>query len=169
MTIDQRVETWASKIAVFDYDAAVELTDGETDEAYTVHCLTPYARWFLLTVTSFYGEFASRWTGWPEGEADQTYSEAIQGLVNVMTCETEVTRIAVAAEAVLAQFVELNDRIGIGPADESINLRLDDIEARLAEISGKLPDTPLDPALIDQIEEILDGVGTVLGAAAILP
>lgn len=169
MPSDRRIETWDSKITSFDYDECIALTDGETDESYTVHCLTPYARWFILTLISHYGEFTTRWVGWPAGDAEQTYSEAVQGLVNVMTCETEVTRIAEATEAILAEFVTLNERVGLGGGGESINDRLDEIEVRLGQILVRLPETPLDPGLIDQIEAILDGVGVILGAAAILP
>lgn len=169
MASDRRLETWESKITSFDYDECVLLTNGETDEAYTVHCLTPYARWFLLTLASHYGEFTTRWVNWPNGEALQTYSEAVQGLVNVMTCETEVTRIAEATEAILTEFESLNERVGLGAGGESLNERLADIEIRLGEILVRLPSSPLDPSLIDQIEEILDGVGVILGAAAILP
>ena len=168
MAADTRVETWASKIAVFDYTQCVAMTDGETDEAYTVHCLSPFARWFLLTVASFYGEFTTRWTDWPDGLAEQVYAESVKGLVNVMACETDVTRIATATEAILAEFQSLNNRVGLGPSGEDINGRLADIEVRLGEILVRLPTTPLDPSLVDQIEEILDGVGTILGAASVL-
>jgi hypothetical protein len=169
MSQDQRVETWASKIAVFDHDRMVELTAGEDDDAYTVHCLTPRARWLLLTLVSFYGEFTGRYVNWPEGEARDAYSETVKGLINVMACQTDMTRIADATEAAVVELQSLNNRIGIGPGGEDINGRLADIEVRLGEILVRLPATPLDPTLIDQIEEILDGVGTILGAAAVLP
>jgi len=165
---DRRIQTWESKLCRFDYVAAQADTLGE-DDLYTVHCLPPLSRWLILTLVSFYGEWASRWVGgWPEGKPEEVYAQTMKGLIDVMTCQTEVTRIADTMEDILAAFQSLNDRVGLGPTGQDLNSRLADIETRLTDIYGRLPQTPLDPTLIDQIEQILDGVGTVLGAAAIL-
>jgi hypothetical protein len=166
---DRKVVTRESKLWRADYSEALAATLGEDDDEYTVHCLTPLSRWLLLGLVHFYGQWPSRWVGdWPEGLPDQVYQEAIKGLIDIMACQTDMTRIADATEAMLDRLDSLNDRIGLGPSGQDLNSRLADIETRLGQIITHLPDTPLDPSLIDQIEQILDGVGTILGAATVL-
>ena len=160
---DRTVTTWLSKQAEFHKPVMLELTVEEED---VIVCLSPRARWYLLSVSAMYGEFANRFKEWDPGEALEMVHDAEASLIMTLGCQSDLTRIADALEAMLALMVDqslvLNQLTRLADATEAQG-------AEFTGIGAIIGGAGVDEGLIDQIEEILDGVCTILGAAAVLP
>lgn len=162
---DDRVTTYLSKQVAFDKQRITDLTVGE--DGYVIICLTPTERWFLLTLVEFLTTFRNRFAGgWTEDELQALHAGVLRSLVCPMACETDIQTISATLTTMATVLAEIRDRLG--PEEGNLDLRLvdlsDDLEALTTAVSAAFPSS-----LFDDMEGILDGVGTILGAAAILP
>lgn len=166
---DRRIVTWASKQHIWDYNDLQSFVSNWTDEGYTIHCLSPSARWYLLSITQFYGEWSKRYVNFPdESSKNQLFGEVMKGLQHMAGCETDFTRIADTLDALAQTMTEIRDGLN-DPGQISIREQLAQIEAQLIGLNNTMQDVATDPQLIDQIEEALDGVGVILGAPSVGP
>lgn len=158
-TRDKRVTTWTSKQIAFHKSDMEAQTQGET--GYTVVCLTPAERWYLLGLANFYAEFTNRWHGWTATERLELTASTQQRMICPMACQEDIQAINNTLVLINATLGNIRDRIG--PSEANIDLRLveigADIEALEAAVSEAFPDE-----LFDILEPILSGVGVIMGA-----
>jgi hypothetical protein len=160
MAKDDIVITRRSKQAHFDYD--VMQVDIAPLGGYHLHCLTPSARWLLVSLVEFYGEFHNRFDNWPdERSIDQVRTEALEGLICPMACEEDFQSLVAAVQGIGLTLIEIRDRLGPEAGDldgkiEGVSDSVDGLTVQLADLG--LPD------LIDKLEPMLNGVGVILGA-----
>lgn len=171
---DTRVETWDAKQIAFDYTVAQEMVTGEeSNDAYTLHCLTPLERWLLLSLISFYPQFEGRWSDdWPSDTKNQLISETTRKLVTFMACETDVTRIADILEEQLPQLTVMNAKLdliieALTGMDTTVDTGFTALVTALGDIQGQITAGIFEPDIIDQVELLINGVGIILGAPSI--
>lgn len=153
---DRRIVTWKSKQVGFKLDDLTSDTEGETDNY--ILCITPQSVWFLRTMLAMYGQFYNRWFDFDRDIIDQLVSQTEISLTVPLGCETDLTRIADAMEAMLANQI-----------DQALFLtELQGINNNLANLNGTLVDLGGGETLVpflDDIEDTLDDIGTILGIA----
>jgi len=156
---DVRVTTWKSKQVGFWASALADDTEGETDNY--IICITPQSVWLLRTMLAMYGEFYNRFFGFTKDQVDQLVSETERSLIVPLGCETDLTRIADALEAMLQLQI-----------DQNLFLQqLEAINTHLANVSGSLvslSDGQVGVEHIDDIEETINEVVKILGAAGVI-
>ncbi len=163
--MDERITTYSSKQVAFDRQRIAEFT--EEEDGYTIVCLSPSERWFLLSLTEFYTTFRNRFTGdWTEDEFQALHSGVLRSLVCPMACETDIQTISATLTTMATVMAEIRDRLGDSETD--IDVRLETIADKIALLTTAV-ESAVPSSLFDDLEPILDGVGTILGAAAILP
>ncbi len=157
---DRLVVTRESKQAAFDKDWQTILTDGEGD--YFLICLSPSSRWLLITLLEFYGEFHNRFLNYSgEREIDQLRSETLEGLICPMACSEDFQALVAEMVTLNATMVEVRDRLG--DTDGDLDARLTELVTEVDQLGTIV--AGLDTSdLYDQVEEILNGVGVILGA-----
>lgn len=151
---DERVTTWKSKQVGFDHNVMLDNTLGETDNY--IICISPQSVWLLRTMLAMYGHFYNRWSGFAKDDIDQLVSLTERSLIVPLGCETDLTRIADALEAMLDLQIDQNLFL---QQFEAINSHLADLNGNLVDIKNG----QLNEGLFDDIEETLDDIGTVLG------
>lgn len=168
---DKRIETYQSKQVFFDKSVMTEMITGE--DQYTIHCLDAGERWLVLTLVSFYGEWASRWSeDWTDDERFQMYSNIIRRLICPVACETDVQRIADILEAQLPELTTLNASLAtlttsLDTLEATTDIRLLAINDTLALIEAELSTGLIPSALVDQVELLLNAIAVILGAPSI--
>lgn len=161
MPKDYRVTTWTSKQIGFSKQEMEDLTVGES--AYSVVCLTPAERWYLLTLAHFYKDYGNRWEGFTQSERDELVSNTIWRMICPMACQEDIQAINTTLGLINATLIEVRNRLGDGDGD--LDLRLQEMNTELEALTTAV--TESFPSLIDKIEPILNGVGVILGAPTI--
>lgn len=162
---DERVTTYQSKQVVFDKTRIAELT--EEEDGYTIVCLSPSERWFLLTLVEFLTTFRGRFVGgWTEDEFQALHAGTLRSLVCPMACETDILTISATLTTMATVMGEIRDRLGDSETD--IDARLETIADKIVLLTTAV-ESAVPSSIFDDLEPILDGVGTILGATAILP
>lgn len=158
---DKRITSYASKQITFDKSVSESLTVGES--AYYWVCLTPLQRWYLLTLCQFYEDWVNRWTGgWTDTERIDLVASTTYELEEPMACQEDIQALVAAVQGIGLTMQEIRDKISAN--EEDVVTALENIATK---IDGLGDPSDLVPYL-DDLEEVLDGVGTILGAAAIL-
>lgn len=163
----KRVSTWASKQIVFDRDQIQgSLISGESE--YVILCMRPDSVAYLLQLATFYQDWRNRWPNWTDSQRVDLVARTVESLVLPLACSEDIQAIINQLTIIATTQAEIRDRLG--PVDSAVTVSLDAIEDKLEEIRLALPDDfPTD--IFDQVEEVLNGVGVILGAPgiAILP
>lgn len=162
---DSQVTTWLSKLPIFDYQDVLSLSNGES--SYSIHCLSPDVRVLLLNLLVWYIDWKSTWVNFPDEltRAD-LLARAIYEVANQMACSEDIALVIQHLAAISLTQTEIRDNLGA--VNTTLASELGEVNSSLATLITSV-DGAFPSALIDDIEEILDGVGTILGAAAILP
>lgn len=163
MAADWRITTWASKIPVIDKDDMAGLTEEEGD--YVVICLSPQSRFVVLSLLAWWYDFYNRWHNFSgQREIDQLYAETFSGVSCEMACSDDIQALVTAVQGIGLTMIEIRDRLG--DVDGDIDARLTEVKVALDDIDTTV--ASLDHSgLYDEVEQILNGVGVILGAPAI--
>lgn len=163
----QRVTTWSDKQIAFDQSQLQgALVEGEGE--YVIICLEPDSVAYLLQLATFYQSWKNRWPGWSDADRLDLVTRTVERLIFPMACSEDIQAIIDQLTIIATTQGEIRDRVG--PVDTSLQETLDQINTTLTNIQAALPDDfPAD--IFDQVEEVLNGVGVILGAPslAILP
>ncbi len=161
---DLSVQTYESKQAYFD-KAQLDLDIDDDLGDYFIICISPSSRWLLATLLNFYGEFHNRFENFTEREADQLVAETLLGLICPMACQEDFQLLISTIAASNVILTDIKDRLGDGNSD--IEVRIEELGTEVAALTTSLEALGL-PDLIDGVEEILNGVGVILGAPEVV-
>lgn len=165
MAKDRQVVTWLSKQIAFDKAELVALaTDEQTD--YNIVCLSPLSVAYLMQLAVFYAEWENRWIGFTISERNQLVADTVRSLSSPMACSEDIAAIITELQVMNSHLADLVTKMG--DLETTVSGDFATIDATLATIKTAV-DSAFPDSIFDELEPILDGVGTILGAPVIGP
>lgn len=162
---DRQITTWLSKQLLFDKTTLTQIaTDDETE--YFVVCLSPLSVAYLLQLATFYADWPDRFPDFTQRERDDLIATTVKGLVSPLACSEDIADI-------ISQLQTMNTNLAaiattVGEIHDDFETDLLAIESALQDIKTSI-DSAFPSNIFDEVETILAGTATILGATVTTP